>query len=164
MKMQRIIFLDIDGPVIPLPLYNLNGHVSHERSHVSTCAIGLLTKMCQDHGALIVTNTAHNGHVRGGVVDLKTDLINHGLKPEFFHEKWHTNFNIEDWNGRITDRMLAINHWMAENGEVDWVCFDDIQFTQDKRLVLIDFYLGIDYNSYKQALGVWKIAQRIGLI
>lgn len=162
--MQRIIFLDIDGPTIPWPLYLLNGSVSQDRSHMSTCAMGLLIKMCKDHKALIVTNTAHNGFKRGDIIDIKTDLINHGLKEEYFHENWHTNFNIEDEDHRISDRMIAINHWIYENGEVDWVCFDDIEFTQNNRLVLIDFYLGIDYNSYKSALEVWKIAQPIGII
>ena len=157
--MQKIIFLDIDGPMIPDPLYSINGQVSIQRSHMSTCAVGLLTRICEKYNALIVTNTAHNGHIRDGVFDLKTDLISHGLQPEFFHENWHTNFAIQDWDKGISDRMLAINHWISQNGESDWVCFDDIQFTQDKRLILIDFHLGIDYNSYKSALEIWKIAQ-----
>jgi hypothetical protein len=49
---------------------------------------------------------------------------------------------------------------MEENGESDWICFDDANFIDDQRLILVSFDLGITYREYKKALNMWNLKER----
>lgn len=162
--MQKIIFLDIDGPIINGPLYHTDMMCSANRSPMNTQAIGYLNYLCDKANAKIVTNSFHNFHLTNNETqDLKTDLIKWGLKSSHFHEKWRTQFSMQSFvqSSVYTDRLIAIQTWIAENvelgEELKWVCFDDSRFTELKNLILIDFERGIDYNAYKKACNHFSI-------
>lgn len=166
--MQRIIFLDIDGPVIPAPIYYLDGNVLFNRSFMSTTALGYISRLATLGKALIVTNSAHNWFNTGEgspdyipVRNLKQDLIRHGLKENQFHDIWRTEFpnprNRKFSESDPSGRMLAINNWIEDNGPADWIGFDDEKYTSNKRLIHIDFELGIDYKAFVKACKVWDI-------
>jgi len=157
--MKNIVFLDIDGPVIPGPLYNISSNCSHNRSLMSQNAIGYLNRLCGITESLIVTNSSHNFHdtTRGEkIYSLKDDLLFHGLKERYFHQNWHTEFPFvsSPWDYENFDhtRLIAINKWLKENGDHQWVCFDDIKFTDDERLIVVDFDDGITKASVNQAI------------
>lgn len=155
----NIIFLDIDGPVIPGPLYFLDPSVAAKRSLVSTIAIACLSSLTRTVGCKIVCNTMHNSHYVEGR-SIKDDLIRHGIDADAFHTDWQTvfgQFNL----GRHFSRMDAINEWLTRNGNHDWVCFDDEKFTTDKRLIHIDFDHGITFDKYRKALKAFGIRQTI---
>lgn len=161
--MQKIIFLDIDGPIINTPCYYLDPMASMERSIMNTQALGYVARIARLADALIVTNSTHNTADCNGK-DLKQDLVKWGIKEELFHMSWHTNYpfpdvSIYDPNEVVLQhrRLLAINQWMKTNGQVDWICFDDCDFTTDPRLILVDFETGVDYSAYKAALKFWNI-------
>jgi hypothetical protein len=165
-QMQRIMFVDIDGPVINTPCYWVDGFASVQRTVLNTQSIGILNRLAALASARIVTNSTHNNYtVRETGRTLKDDLIKWGLKEEYIHENWCTTF---PWPDLESDplypthrRLRGIMEWEQENGEADWIAFDDEPFLQgDGRLMLINFDYGIDYNIYLQACNHWKLHPR----
>lgn len=160
--MQKIIFLDIDGPVIDTPCYFVDRMASLQRAVLNTGAIGWLNRLAQLSDAKIVTNSTHNNFtVKETGRTLRDDLIKWGLKPEFIHEDWRTEFPWPDWGDgqSIHRRMKGIMGWMEKNGEADWIVFDDEPFiaASDGRLMHVDFDRGIDYNLFMKACSHWNI-------
>ena len=168
---KRIIFLDIDGPVISTGCYGVTSLASNLRACMNQSAIGYLNMLCDHAKAKIVTNTSHNYHEvknndgEGGFRDLKTDLIRWGVKDHLFHEDWRTDYPYPERfsSGGYADfpRQTAIHTWLEKNGDHDWVCFDDAKFTEDKRLILIDFDHGITRDSIMRACGIFGIEKLI---
>lgn len=170
--MKKIIFLDMDGPVIPTPMFSISGDCSIGRTALSTVAIGWLLWLHKFTGALIVTNSAHNYH---NVADmdhrsLRADLITHGLPLEMFHDDWRTGYPNRISRGGPR-RIAAVTEWLAKNREYDeegrpldvnWVAFDDdlhgygygANDAWHPRLVPIDFHVGIDVKSVRHALTI----------
>ena len=160
MDKQRIVFLDIDGPIINTPMFFLAMDCSIGRSVLNTQAIAYVQRLCDIAKAKVVFNTMHNTHdiadpLTGDIRTIRTDMIKWGLKPEVIHSDWMTEFP-----GFTQDRMVGIKRWIdSKDYEVDWVCFDDVNFTNDNRLVLIDFDRGIDNNAYRKAAKLWGFRQ-----
>lgn len=162
--LQRIIFLDIDGPLIPSPLYNIDRLCSLRRSVMSTVAIGCILNLCNRADAKIVTNTMHNYHDTS-TGDLRNDLIEHGILETYFHNDWRTKFPYDnigsdfmtDLHNITHPRLRAIQQWQHKNGNADWICFDDELFTDDKRLIHIDFDKGITTDERNKAFDLWGI-------
>lgn len=159
--MQKIIFIDIDGPVINTPCYWVDMQASVRRAVMNTQSIGILNRLAYLADAKIVTNSTHNNAtIRETGRTLRDDLIKWGLKESYLHEDWRTEFPWPDWgDGQpIHRRMKGIMGWMEKNGEADWICFDDEPFVQDDaRLFHIDFDHGIDYHMYLKACKHWKL-------
>jgi hypothetical protein len=138
----RICFLDIDGPIINAGCFGICKDASEMRSIMSTSAIGFLNLLCDETGAKIVTNSSHSYHDVAGRT-LKEDLIRWNLKRVHFHDNWRTTFGVEGVGGN--ERMRAINTWLKNNGEHDWICFDDVRFIEGGRLVHVSFDDGITH-------------------
>lgn len=141
---NRIIFLDIDGPVIPISCYYINRNCSFDRNPVSTIAIGELLRLIELSGAKIVYNTTHNRNYD----KLRADL--HWLAP---HVVGRTNYPD-------VARHLAVTQWLSQNQCDEWVAFDDVKFTGDPRLIHIDVRLGINADSVDQVLKMWGIEDK----
>lgn len=164
---ERVIFLDVDGPLIPGGMYFLDSRASFDRK-CSPIAVSIVNRLVKESGAKIVMNTYHN--TAGD--QLKTDLIREGIKEEYFHEKWQTlyphgihgvgygmsedAFHNPD-GAEVADRLAAIMAWEHTNGRVDWVCFDDSPFTKNPRLILVDFDEGISPRHFNVACRHWGI-------
>jgi hypothetical protein len=158
MNLKKIIFLDIDGPVIPGHLGDrTNIHwISMARSRFDIGAIERLNRLCEFTGARIVTNSMQN-HVEIKNHSLQDDLVNWGVKRENFHSVWRTVFPDVDYAAdpnprRGWGRWLGIKHWQKQNGTVNWICYDDRHWTDDPRLILIDFEKGITQSDYERGL------------
>ena len=154
---MRIIFLDIDGPVINIDAPVV---VSELRLGCNKNSIQLLNDLCLEVGAKIVTNSMHNYHEPCGRT-LKEDLIHWGLDENHFHDSWRTIFPDIDYtdvnsNVRGIGRLIAINQWIADNGPCDWVCFDDRKFTDSKQLVHIEYGDGIQEEDVLAAIEVFS--------
>jgi HAD domain in Swiss Army Knife RNA repair proteins len=165
-KLQRIIFIDIDGPIINTPCYFLDGQCSMERTVMNTQALGYIADLVKSSGAKIVTNSTHNTHdvvdlLTGQNRTLKHDLVKWGLDTVWFHDNWHTSYPFAK-GAKFSEytshqRLKAIEQWQEENGESDWICFDDEPFTEDPRLIVIDFDLGIDEQVWRTARDFWGL-------
>jgi hypothetical protein len=118
-----------------------------QRTHMSTNAVAYVNQLCKRADAKIVTNSAHN-YYNTDMGDLKTDLIIHGIKKEYFHEDWRTDFAARGTTGSDYNSMKGVDNWIKKHGDVDWICFDDFGFTTMPNLILVDFNHGISYDEY----------------
>jgi hypothetical protein len=166
--MQRIVFLDVDGPLINTPMFYVDLQCSLKRTVFNTQAIGYVIQLCKIADAKIVMNSTHNTHMINDPLtakerSIKDDMIYWKVPAELFHENYHTEYpfprgrKFSDHSTR--NRMLSIENWMDDNEEVDWIAFDDEKFTDDFRLILIDFERGIDHAAYKKALKFWELKE-----
>ena len=158
--MDKIVFLDIDGPVIPGRVHN-TALCSELRSRFAKDSIEYLNILCEQTGAQIVTNSMQN-YLSPQGRDLRTDLIKWGLNSIHFHTDWRTifprvNYLANPSPQRGWGRWLGILDWMEHNGEVDWICFDDRNWTSDPRLILIDFETGITDFDLETALDHFSV-------
>ena len=153
----KVIFLDIDGPIINAGCYGINKAASMSRRVMNTSAIGWVNMLCEFGAAKVVTNSTHNrDDATMSVRDLRGDLIHWGLKEEYFHQNWRTRYAID-----VFDRYNAIWDWMDKNGDHDWVCFDDYFFKDDPRLVVVDMNDGITYNNFETAAKLFGIEKKL---
>lgn len=169
---QKIIFLDIDGPIINTPLYYISPECSLKRSVMNTQAIGYVKRLCDISGAKVVVNSTHNNEIIENRT-VKDDLILWGLSENCFHENWKTEYPYPK-NHRLGDssenrKMLAILNWLEQNGDSEWVCFDDtdikiVPVTEHFRHIKIDFNLGIDYTAFRKASKVFGFRKDKGFL
>jgi len=155
LKLNKIIFLDIDGPVIST---SANAFVSYYRTDCVPEAIANLNLICELSGAKIVANSTHN-YSLSPTGSLKTDLIRFGIKPEYIHKNWRTVFPRIDYTKfncslRGIGRQIAIDRWLSDFGYAEWVCFDDRKFTFSKNLIHIAAGQGITDNHALDALDI----------
>lgn len=153
-----VLFLDIDGPVIDLQMYQSKPYVSHFRTHCNIDAIKNIVELCHKFDLKIVTNSMHNYHDLGNVT-LKDDLIRWGVPISMFHANWRTIFPQVDYQVinspiRGVGRLFAIEQWLKDNPGYEWICFDDRKFTDDHRLIHIQRMNGVDDQYRQQAAGV----------
>lgn len=161
MERQNIIFLDVDGPMIPESLYDIDMYCSAKRSTISTVALGWVLRLARIANAKIVMNTAHN--IWG---DVKTDLIRLGIPEELFHEDHKTKFpkKKSEAKGDFYGRKEAILEWIDRQPvEIDWVGFDDENY-EHKNLVLCTFEDGITSFEYEKALEIFGVKDDVLLL
>lgn len=169
--LPRIIFLDIDGPLIPTPCYYIDPMCSMERTVFSTTAIGYVNEICRVTGAKVVFNSTHNTHVptNSDVDDrirtLRYDAIKWGLKSFYIHDDWRTEYPNPK-GGKFSEhrRLTAVRNWITKNGEVNWIALDDDHFHFDRQY-LIDFDVGVDLSAHDWAIHFFmgKIRDKDGL-
>lgn len=152
---MKIIFLDIDGPVISTDDSIIDSELRITHIPESICH---LNELCQITGAKIVTNSMHN-YNDVEEYSLKDDLIAWGLDADNFHENWRTIFPYIDYSKIKSDirgigRFIAIDKWREINGTCDWVCFDDRKFTVSFRLILIEDAAGIKKEHIDRAIEI----------
>jgi hypothetical protein len=163
----KIIFLDIDGPIIPETCYLKYPFASYDRNFSEDCILHLL-QICKETDAKIVTNSTHNFYYReNNTISLRDDLIR-VIPKKYIHEDWRTNFGPTRETVSFTnvpyfypsevskDRLKAITEWLNKHnyfyGDNDFICFDDEEFvsvTKCKWLFPIDYKEGIRYSDYE---------------
>lgn len=140
---EKVIFLDIDGPMIPYTSFLFNVHASFDQELDTRC-IKVLKKIIEESNAYIVFNTTHNRMLYPSQQDKIPGLINqfeqHGLGDRI-HKTVCTVYPD-------TDRLTAIRHWLSSNNpDANWVALDDVKINHD-RACLVDADLGIGMREY----------------
>ena len=165
--MNRFIFLDIDGPVIPTGCYFVNRNASFDRTFSNVC-IGYVKKLLDLSGAKLVTNSMHNYHPRiaddGETFTLRDDLVNAGIPLNSFHDIWrtqfgHFSFNNNSWRGdQPHPRLKAINEWLDQWGgeNPEWIGFDDEPYKHDNQFI-VNFDDGITWTQFTDACKKWNL-------
>ena len=168
----KIIFLDLDGPMIPSRAYLLENQTGVNQKMpedkqlgcvvtvFDPVAVGIINNLCAERDWKIVL---HSSWVRitGGEKTLE-HCIKQGLKAEHFHEE-HP-FCDEDENWRFT----RIAKWLDKHPECEqYVILEDEPYKADiynyphpknieKHLLLIDFEDGLLMSHYRKIRdGVW---------
>lgn len=157
--MTKIIFLDIDGPMIPGRAYNMPGQTKPVVKNFDLCAVGLLNALCQNKGWRIVI---HSSWLRDwGEQETYDHCVEQGLKPQYFHK--------DAWCfGGIHWRYTRVAKWLKEHPEIKrYHILDDEPYSIDidlykavqdnphpddmsDHLILVDFFDGITGNVMKQ--------------
>jgi len=147
---MKIIFLDIDGPMIPTRAYLFHPHASLDQELDPIC-VRVLRKILDDTGAQVVFNTTHNLMLEadsssGSWPGLLNQFAKHGfIAGRELHPISSTVFP------RVDDRLSAIRHWLINNYTETWVALDDVHL-DDSRAFTVDPDHGIGFNEYQHCL------------
>lgn len=147
-KPDKVIFLDIDGPMISNTGLMLNRCASFSQT-LDSQAVDVLHAILGASGAKLVFNTTHNSLFFSGVLD-GTSYSTPGLRQRFvdagfenhFHEHPQTVFpNI--------NRYDSITHWLTNHKteHMLWVALDDVEMP-NKRCCLVDPNYGIGIKEF----------------
>lgn len=142
---MKIIFLDIDGPMIPATMILVDRMASFHRQFPAT-TIATLNKLCERTEAKIVFNTTHNGSWPD-VPDIEHAMVAQGLDARYLHDS--------DLRTRYpaVDRGYAVEEWLCNHPEVtDWIALDDARFTEEDNLIWIDPDAGLHVGHLNLAI------------
>ena len=142
--MSKIIFLDIDGPMIPATMFLIDRMCSFKRLFPET-TVAAINRLCSDSEAKIVFNTTHNRPFKD-VPNIDDALVNHGLDPDHLHPTdRHTKYPD-------ISRDLAVKEWLARHPEVEaWVAIDDVECAEKPNMILVDPDAGLHVGHLNQA-------------
>lgn len=157
--MGKVLFLDIDGPMIPGRAYLLRNQTRNPFVTVfDPIAVDMVNKICEDRGYKIVLHSSWirtkfigRGDIKGDVHD---HLIDQGINPEHLHEDVYC---CRDTSWRY-DR---IKKWLENHPEVThFVILDDEapEHGDDiaRNVLLIDFDEGLTLKNFRQIVdGTW---------
>lgn len=142
--MSLVIFLDIDGPMIPARSFIFDINPSFNQILDAMC-VKVLRAIIDRTNAQIVFNTTHNR-------TLFQSEYGPGLLARFADAGF--SHDIHDDNHTIypdVDRTTAIREWLSRHPDVkNWVAFDDVEISDD-RAFLTDPDHGIGWGEYQHA-------------
>jgi hypothetical protein len=141
-----VIFLDIDGPMIPATMFLIDRMCSFNRNFPAT-TIAVVNDLCKRTGAKIVFNTTHNRPFNG-VPDIDVALVEQGLNAAHLHDDKHTLYPS-------IPRDVAIKEWLARHDEVEaWVAIDDVLCADPEHMILVDPDAGVHVGHLNDAVRI----------
>lgn len=152
--MTKILFLDIDGVVLPGRAYMLPNQTKPIVKTFDPCAVSMVNEACSKQKRKIVVHSSWVKH--WDQHEIAYHLRNQGIKPEHLHEDWFTNPELH-W------RYDRVDEWLARHPEVtDYVILDDepevARHEKPKvgkhagHLILTDFDEGITMKIFRKIL------------
>lgn len=155
---NQILFLDIDGPMIPYRAAWLPNQTP-VMTIFDPIAVAMINKLCEKRPELKIVLHTSWVYLNGGKGTLK-HCIDQGIKAEYFYEP--DPFVDEE----IHWRYNRIAEWLERHPEVTgYVIIDDTAYEKDagglhhpeemnSRLVLIDYNDGITCDKYTDIMEV----------
>ena len=148
--MSNIIFLDVDGPLIPTRQYLTDRHIfDHEFGHYvyDSVAVGMYNKLCKECDAKIVFNSSHNTF---GEDKIRYAAVKNGFNEEFLHKDLITKF--PSYTIRRSD---GVTSWLVDHAKdvKRHVVIDDDKNAATP-LVLVEFDVGFSVNNYYEVIKI----------
>ena len=142
--MTNIIFMDVDGPLIPGRMYVTGRPLIHttKKYYVyDPVAVGMLNNLCKTYDAKIVFNSSHN---QFGEDQLRYTAIENGFIESYLHKYLCTEFPLQ-----TIKRSDGPNRWLTQFGkDVDkWIVVDD-DSTASHQMILVSFNNGMTLDIY----------------
>ncbi len=106
---MKVLFLDIDGPMIPLRAVITPGRAGPERQRFDPFAVGMVLRLLNLAPARLVISSTWQEVGRSGMEGL---LLWNGIDPAFLHEEWCTQIH-----GALESRTEEIQAWLARHPE-----------------------------------------------
>lgn len=147
---MKILFVDVDGPLIPSTEFLLDKLCSFQR-RLPKLQIALLNAICDRTGAKVVMNTTHN-MMYPDIPNIRDAMVASGFNSDYFHtDRPSTQYP----NG---SRSNAVISWLSGFGSdvTDYVCIDDVMCAVPDHMELIDPDLGLQLSN------VNRIIERFG--
>lgn len=149
----RILFLDIDGVVLPDRARYLANQTKPVMKVFDPCAVGLLNQVCHQRKLKIVIHSSWVRYWEGiadGAPTVMDWCVGQGIKKGHFHEDPHTDETIH-W------RYDRIDDWLSRHKDVNrYVILDDDKpddgWPRASHLILTDENEGITMEVYRQLL------------
>lgn len=139
--MTKIIFLDIDGPMIPMRAFCLPDQ-TQPFSVFDPCAVAMLNKLLAISDAKIVISSTWGVLGRDQCVEV---LQKNGINPKKLHKSWITPRKFS------SSRCHEIKWWLDDHPNVvDYVAIDDEDLHVDfvPKAVKCDAYEGFSWRNY----------------
>lgn len=151
MMSKRVVFLDIDGPMIPYSMFLVDRMASYNRVFPAI-TVAVVREVCKRGEALVVFNTTHNTPF-DGVADIEEAMISAGFPREMVHPDMKTKYPQ-------LPRDQAVVEWLHRHPETDdWIAFDDVKFTQANNLIWVNPDAGLHLEHLNVALNRWGCSQ-----
>ena len=148
---KRVVFLDIDGPIIPFSMFLVDRNASYGHA-IPPVTVAVVRELCKRAEALVVFNTTHNITLPGDKA-IEVSMVTAGLPEEMIHADMKTKYP------QIA-RETAVREWLARHPEIeDWIAFDDERFTTRENLIWVDPDAGLHLGHLNAALKRWKCEQ-----
>lgn len=155
---ERIIFLDFDGPMIPLRAYYMAGQTKEFVTKFDPVAVGLINRLAMKAEAKIVLHTSWRRTTLMGVPDLREHILQEGIKEEYLHEKLLCPMRF------TSSRWHDIGMWLKGRDVENYVIIEDepIPYGAEQYkdyLVQCSFENGFTYDRYLLALDKFNLAE-----
>lgn len=138
---KAVIFVDVDGPMIPVRAMYLPTQTSIS-SAFDPCAASMLLKLVDQTNASIVISSVRRKDGYERCVEL---FESNGIPSSLFHEDWRTSPE----SGRT--RSAEIADWLQRHPEVEqWVALDDevLDRTLVPNAIQCDTYEGFSWVNF----------------
>lgn len=153
---ERILFLDIDGPLIPGRAALLPNQTAPYWHIFDPVAVSLINDACRHQGRKIVVHSSWVKHTDLYEFDLLEHLIGQGLDASLFHE--------DPICKPIAWRYDRIKEWLSRHEIDDYVILDDEapQILDPKgfhdHLLQVDYEDGVTWKIYRKLKdGNWNV-------
>lgn len=158
---DKIIFLDIDGPMIPYRVMFMPGQTV-PMTVFDPVAVSFINRLCEAEGWKVVL---HSSWIKifGGANTLK-HCISQGIKTEHFHADAYCDEDIH-W------RYTRVAKWLNQHPDVTTYAILDDEPYQDGlndgvpypdgmslHMVLVNYYQGFLFHEYNEVLAQSKEA------
>ena len=140
-KQSKVIFLDIDGPMIPVRAQLIQQSAGAARTF-DPVAVSLLLDIISKSGAKLVISSTIGVHGYEHCCDM---LDRNGISPSNLHQDWITPRKMSSY------RIHEIVWWLDKHPEIThYVAIDDEQLDIDwvKFAVQCDAYEGFSFRNY----------------
>jgi len=154
-----ILFLDIDGVLLPRRMYDAPGQTRPLVTKFDPGVVGMLNTLGRERGAQFVIHSSwlrsSFGLETAGAKTVKEHMVNQGLKAEYFHEDDSCFYRFSG------TRWHAICDWLADHPEVGpldyWILedephpyYDGVSNINLNRIIQTDFDEGLTYAQFMQ--------------
>jgi len=149
---MNILFLDIDGPMIPARMYydGIPKIITGKKADVwmfDPLAVAMVNHLIDTFKIKLVFNTSHNALGIDHILNFQYN----GITRSDYHDDFMTKYPLG-----LTKRMDAISEWLTRHPEVTkWVVLDDWPIESD-RAVLVDYNYGITLDNFEQLVKLFK--------
>jgi hypothetical protein len=147
----KIIFLDIDGVVLPGRAYMLPYQTTPIVKAFDPCSVSLLNAACEEAGWKIVIHSSWLRYWQpsGGDITVMAHCINEGIKAEYFHP------TEPHCSSAFHYRYNRIDDWLSRHKEIsEFVILDDCPpeegYPRTDKVILTDFDEGITLDIYRR--------------
>lgn len=157
--MTRILFLDIDGVLLPigactdlevgLVRNSPMAHVDLVASRVSKEAIEAVKYMCEAGAKIVLISSWRYAFTANFILEF---LARIGLN-ELLHDDWFARYRISDYSKRHD-----ITCWLEDHPDVEWIAIDDEDQRLDgNRQIMPQGNKGLRHVDLKVTLDRWKL-------